>query len=135
MSPPGEATLRIELEGIVLHGYHGVLEHERRDGQRFLVDVELDLADTRAAVTDAIEDAVDYRTVVGLVRTVSDGHAYALLEAFATALADALLDAFPVTRAQVRVRKPDVVLDPPVASAAVVSTVRFRLASPHPTGS
>ena len=33
-------------QGIELLGLHGVLEHERREGQRFLVDVELDLADT-----------------------------------------------------------------------------------------
>ena len=44
----GERSLvTIELAGIELHGLHGVLEHERREGQRFLVDLELDLADTR----------------------------------------------------------------------------------------
>ena len=42
-------AVTIELRGIELHAFHGVLEHERRDGQRFLVDVELDLADTTAA--------------------------------------------------------------------------------------
>ena len=95
-----------------------MLEQERRDGQRFLVDVELDLADDTAAATDAIEDAIDYREVVALVREVSDGRAYHLLEAFAAALADALL-ALPVTAVRVRVRKPDVVLDPAVEHAAV----------------
>jgi dihydroneopterin aldolase len=109
----------IELRGILLHGYHGVLEHERRDGQRFLVDVELDLAHEAAARSDDIEDAVDYRRVVVRVRDVSDAHSYHLLEAFAAALADALLADFPVDAARVRVRKPDVVLDPPVEFAAV----------------
>jgi dihydroneopterin aldolase len=109
----------IELQGIVLHGYHGVLEEERREGLRFLVDVELDLADEDAAASDRIEDAVDYRDVVARVQEVSDAHAYHLLEAFAAALADALLSGFPVTAVRVRVRKPDVVLDPPVAYAAV----------------
>ena len=36
-------------------------------GQRFLVDVELDLAHEEAAVSDRIEDAVDYRQVVARV--------------------------------------------------------------------
>ena len=111
--------MTIELDGIMLHGHHGVLERERRDGQRFLVDVELDLADESAAASDAIADAVDYREVVALVREVSDARAYHLLEAFAAALADALVAAFPVTGVRVRVRKPDVVLDPPVEFAAV----------------
>jgi dihydroneopterin aldolase len=111
--------MTIELRGIVLHGYHGVLEHERRDGQRFLVDVELDLEHEQAARSDRIEEAVDYRDVVALVRRVSDARAYHLLEAFSAALADALLEELPVSAVRVRVRKPDVVLDPPVEYAAV----------------
>ena len=43
--------MTIELSGIEFRGLHGVLEHERQDGQRFLVDLELDLADTRASET------------------------------------------------------------------------------------
>jgi dihydroneopterin aldolase len=97
-----------------------VLEHERRDGQRFLVDLELETAEERAAATDAIEDAVDYREVVETVVAISDGRAYHLLEAFAAAIADALVERFPLARARVRVRKPDVVLARPVDHAAVV---------------
>jgi dihydroneopterin aldolase len=109
--------MKIELSGIELHGYHGVLEHERREGQRFLFDVELEVGE--AGISDRIEDAVDYRDVVACVREVSDGRAYRLLEALAADLAAALLERFPVERVEVRVRKPDVVLDPPVEQAAV----------------
>ena len=111
--------MTIELHGILLHGFHGVLEHERRDGQRFLVDVDLDLEHEQASRTDQLEDAVDYREVVSRVRAISDARAYQLLEAFAAAVADALVAEFPVTAVRVRVRKPDVVLDPPVEFAAV----------------
>lgn len=113
--------MTIELHGIELHGFHGVLERERREGQRFLVDVDLELADTTAAATDRIEDAVDYRDVVATVVEVSDGRAYHLLEALADALAEALVSRFAVSRARVRVRKPDVVLPRPVEDAAVVA--------------
>ncbi|HET9286552.1 MAG TPA: dihydroneopterin aldolase [Gaiella sp.] len=112
--------MTIELQGIELHAFHGVLDEERREGQRFLVDLELEPVDTTAASTDRIEDAVDYRDVVAAVVEVSDGHAYNLLEALATALADGLVDRFPLRRARVRVRKPDVVLPRPVEHAAVV---------------
>jgi dihydroneopterin aldolase len=110
----------IELQGIELHGFHGVLDDERRDGQRFLVDLELDLVDETAAASDAIEDAVDYRDVVEAIVAVSDGRAYQLLEAFAAAIADALVARFPLTRARVRVRKPDVELARPLDHAAVI---------------
>ena len=111
--------MRIELQGIELRGFHGVLDWERERGQVFLVDVELDVGD--AGTSDRIEDAVDYREVVACVREVSDARAYTLLEAFATALADTLYERFPVSRARVRVRKPEVALDPAVEYAAVVA--------------
>ncbi len=115
--------MTIELAGIELFGYHGVLETERQHGQRFLVDLELALSEdiaAAAAASDRIEDAVDYRDVIGAVRDVSDAHAYNLLEAFASAVAAALLDRFPLSAVKVRVRKPDVVLATPVEHAAVV---------------
>ncbi len=121
--------MTIELQAIELYGYHGVLEGERRDGQRFLVDLELELAGETAAATDAIEDAVDYREVVATVVAVSDARAYHLLEALTAAIADALLGRFPLVRARVRVRKPDVVLSRPVDHAAVV--VERRASTPQ----
>ena len=111
--------MTIELYGIALHAFHGVLEEERRRGQRFLVDVELELEHEQAARSDRIEDAIDYRGVVARVREISDARAYRLLEALAAAIADALIVDWPVRTVRVRVRKPDVELDPPVAYAAV----------------
>ena len=115
--------MKVELRGIELHGFHGVLDHERSEGQRFLFDVELEVGE--AGSSDRIEDAVDYREVVACVRDVSGGRAYSLLEALATALAATLLERFAVERVEVRVRKPDVVLEAPVEEAAV-SAVRER---------
>jgi len=111
--------MQIELRGIELHGFHGVLPEERERGQRFLFDVRLDVPD--AAVSDRLDDAVDYREVARAVREVSDGRAFQLLEALAAAVADELLARFPADAARVRVRKPDVVLDPPVEFAAATA--------------
>jgi dihydroneopterin aldolase len=93
----------LELEGLAIFGRHGVLEEERRDGQEFLYDVRLDVGD--AGVTDRIEDAVDYRQVADCVREVSDSRSFNLLEALATAVADALVQRFPVRSVRVQVRK------------------------------
>ena len=95
----------VELHGIELHGHHGVLEQEQRDGQRLLYDVELEVGERGA--TDRIEDAVDYREVAATVREVNDRR-FHLLEALAATLADALVERFPVERVKVRVRKPEV---------------------------
>jgi 7,8-dihydroneopterin aldolase/epimerase/oxygenase len=110
----------IELAGIVVFGHHGYLEEERRLGQRFLVDLEVDLDET-AAATDRLEDTVDYRRLAELVREVFAGDERFLLEALAGATADGILERFQeIRRVRVRVRKPEVVLVPPVDYAALV---------------
>ena len=112
--------ISVEVIGLELHGFHGVNEDERRDGQRFLFDVWLDVPDT-AAASDRIEDAVDYREVVACVREVSDGRTFHLLEALSAAVADEVLARFPVERVRVRVRKPDVQLGVPVEHTAATA--------------
>lgn len=106
----------IELLGIELQGFHGVLDEEARAGQRFLFDLWLEVDQP---ATDHIEDAVDYRELAACVREVSDTTRFQLLESLAAAVADELVTRFGVRRARVRVRKPDVRLDPPVEHAAV----------------
>jgi dihydroneopterin aldolase len=104
----------IELYGLELYGFHGVLEAERRDGQRFVYDLWLEVGERGAS--DQIEDAVDYREVVACVRTLND-EPRQLLEALAAAVADGLVARFALERVRVRVRKPDVAL--PVEFSAV----------------
>jgi 7,8-dihydroneopterin aldolase/epimerase/oxygenase len=111
--------ITVEVIGLELHGYHGVNENERRDGQRFLFDVWLEVPDVDS---DRIEDAVDYREVVACVREISDGRKFQLLEALSAAIADAVLARFPaVERVKARVRKPDVKLEAPVEHAAATA--------------
>jgi dihydroneopterin aldolase len=112
--------VKVELRGLELRGFHGVLDAERTEGQRFVFDVELEVGE-EAARSDRIEDAVDYREVAAAVREVSDAHRYQLLEALSAAVADELLARFAARRVRVRVAKPDVVLDPPVAESAVTA--------------
>ena len=112
--------MTIELIGLVVFGHHGYLEEERRLGQRFLVDVWVDVRG-EATDSDRIEDTLDYRRIAALVRDVFAGEERLLLEGLAGAIVDGILGRFAaVERARVRVRKPDVVLDPPVEHAAVI---------------
>ena len=100
--------MRIEITGITLQGRHGVLDHERRDGQSFTFDVSLTVDEPAA---DEIDATVDYRDVVASVRGISDGTAFQLLESLAAAVADELMRRFPITAVSVRVGKPELELD------------------------
>lgn len=112
--------ITVELRGLEVHGRHGLEPAERERGQRFLFDVSLNVI-SNVGKSDRIEDTVDYREVARAVRDVSDGRQFSLLEALASAVADELIARFDVERVRVRVRKPDVELDPPVEWVAATA--------------
>ena len=100
----------IEIQGLELRGFHGALETERIEGQPFLFDVLLHAHDAGVR-SDKLGDTVDYTAVAAAIQAVSDGHRFNLIEALAAAVADVLLERFPVSRVRVRVRKPEVKLE------------------------
>ena len=108
-------SVLVELAGLEIHGRHGVEGSEREQEQPFVYDLELELEEP---ANDRIEDTVDYREVVELVRAVSESRQFQLLESIAAAVADALLERFPLERARVRVRKPQVQLGVPIEHTA-----------------
>ena len=100
--------MKIELDGIELRGFHGVLDDERREGQRFRFDVTVEVGEPDA---DDIDAAVDYRDLVACVREVSDGTHFQLLETLAAAVAEELKRRFPLEHVRVRVGKPELELE------------------------
>ena len=98
--------ITVEVRELALFGRHGVHAHEKEQGQEFVFDVALDVGERGA--DDRFEDAVDYRAVQQVIREVNDARSYDLIEALATAVADALLDRFEPAAVRVRVTKPAV---------------------------
>ena len=111
----------IEIRGLEVFAYHGVHEHERRDGQTFLVDVRLGVA-AAAGESDRLEDAVDYGAVCARVVELAEGGPYNLIERLATVIADDLAARFPVSSVEVTVHKPGAPVPHPFADISV--TVR-----------
>ena len=95
----------VEVHGLELFGRHGVNDDERRDGQTFLFDVTLEIAEPKE---DAIDATIDYRHVRDIVHGINDGESYQLLETLAAAIADALNAELRVKRVRVTVRKPGI---------------------------
>jgi dihydroneopterin aldolase / 2-amino-4-hydroxy-6-hydroxymethyldihydropteridine diphosphokinase len=91
-SAPGDAMSdSIRLTGLRAYGHHGVFDHERRDGQEFLVDLEV-RADLRTAGrTDALADTVDYGALAAEAVAVITGPAHDLIETVAEEIAERCL--------------------------------------------
>jgi 7,8-dihydroneopterin aldolase/epimerase/oxygenase len=113
---------RILLNGIGFYGYHGVHEEERRLGQRFLVDVELQLDLAGAEHWTDVSATVDYGRVHAAVLEIGTGAPCQLIETVAARIAAALLSRFALQQVTVRVTKPAPPMPGLVGSVAVEVT-------------
>ncbi len=101
-----DTTDRITLTGLTVRGVHGVFPAERRDGQDFIVDAELELDLGPAAVSDDLADTVSYADLAEQLAAIVAGEPVNLLETLAARLADACLADARVQGATVTVHKP-----------------------------
>ena len=98
---------QIFVSGLVVHAHHGVMEHESKVGQRFVLDLELSIDLKDAARSDKLIDTVSYSAIVETASRAFTAQSYRLVEAAAGAVADALLAGFArATSIRVTVRKP-----------------------------
>ena len=97
----------IFVNGLALHAYHGVMQHEAKVGQTFKLDLLLDIELAEASRTDKLKNTVSYDAVVKTATEAFCARRYKLVEAAAGAAAAAILDGFPqVRRIRVTVHKP-----------------------------
>ncbi|WP_448059016.1 2-amino-4-hydroxy-6-hydroxymethyldihydropteridine diphosphokinase [Cellulomonas hominis] len=118
----GHPLDRIRLTGISATGYHGVFDHERRDGQTFVADVVVHLDTRRAAASDDLTRTLDYGTLAEHVAAVLAGEPVDLIETVAERVAATVLVSPLVQAVDVTVHKPQAPISVPFADVSV--TVR-----------
>ena len=74
---------RVSLCGLRVRGRHGVYEHERRDGQDFVVDAVLGLDTRAAAAADDLSRTVDYGALAQRLTAVVAVNPVRLIETLA----------------------------------------------------
>lgn len=103
---------RIYIKGLDVFAYHGVMPKEKRDGQRFVLDITLDCDLSRAGRTDRLEDTVDYTAVMDAAVQAMTENSYDLIERAASRTAEAILQAEEkVEKVTLCLRKPEAPID------------------------
>ena len=115
-------TDRITLTGLRVRGHHGVFEHEKRDGQDFVVDITLWIDLAKAAATDDLRHTVHYGELAERAAAVISGPPRDLIETVAAEIADAEMGDARVHAVEVTVHKPSAPI--PLTFADVAVTVR-----------
>ncbi|HEX4701110.1 MAG TPA: dihydroneopterin aldolase [Pseudonocardiaceae bacterium] len=115
-------TDRITLTGLRVHGRHGVFEHEKRDGQDFLIDITvwIDLVD--AAATDDLKNTLHYGELAERAAAIVAGEPRDLIETVAAEIADDVMRDERAHAVEVTVHKPSAPI--PLTFADVSVTAR-----------
>jgi len=109
----------VMIRGLEVFGRHGVFDAEQELGQRFVVDLELELLHCPGVASDALADTVDYAALADAVVRIVAGPPQRLLEHVAGQIADQALGEPLARRVRVDLRKPHVVLAHRVDETAV----------------
>lgn len=98
---------QVTLKNCAFYAHHGVFEQEKALGQRFFVDVVMDVEAGDALVSDDIEQTVHYGLVYELVEKIMTGSRRNLIETLANDVALGLTAWSPmIRRVEVAIRKP-----------------------------
>lgn len=111
----------ITLTGVQATGHHGVFDHERRDGQPFIVDAAIELA-ARDVASDDLATTVDYGEAAVRIVSAIEHEPVDLIETLAERIAAALLAMAGVARVTVTVHKPKAPITVPFEDVSLTIT-------------
>ncbi len=97
---------RIVLRGLTVRGNHGVFDHERRDGQDFVVDITVWIDLQAAAASDDLADTLDYGVLAQRAADIIAGPPRQLIETVSAEIADDVMRDERIHAVEVVVHKP-----------------------------
>ena len=109
----------IRITGLELFGYHGVYDHEKQNGQRFLVDLAVWIDTENASVSDDLSQTLDYGELVKAVAAEVQGESVDLIEKLAAKVLDVVWRFEEALAAEVTVHKPEAPVGFPVTDISV----------------
>lgn len=99
---------KILMQNLGFYGYHGLLKEESILGQKFFLDIELDVDTKEAGLTDDMTKSVSYADVYEVVKDIVVNKRFNLLESLAENIAKEVLNKFDLVKGiMVRVKKPE----------------------------
>jgi dihydroneopterin aldolase len=113
---------RITLTGLRASAFHGVLEHERANGQLFLIDVVVHLSLTDAASSDELGATIDYGDLANRIVGAVESDPVDLIETVAERVVALVLE-YPLAQlVEVTVHKPSAPITVPFDDVSVTIT-------------
>jgi dihydroneopterin aldolase len=109
----------IRLVGVRARGHHGVFDHERADGQDFVVDVAVELDTRPAADGDDLARTVHYGVLAEEVVAAIEDDPVDLIETLAERIAVVVLTHDAALATEVTVHKPQAPITVPFSDVSI----------------
>jgi len=109
----------IRLTGVRARGHHGVFDHERADGQDFVVDVAVEVDARAASGSDDLDETVHYGVLAEQVVAEIERDPVDLIETLAERIAAAVLTHRAALATEVTVHKPQAPITVPFADVSI----------------
>ena len=121
--------LTIQVEGINVYGTHGVYEQEKKKGQEFRIDLQIELRENilnfENYKSESFDNSVNYENLVNEVINVSDNNSFDLIETFAYEILNSLKKYENISKATVTIHKPNSPLKELVEDISVTASEEF----------
>lgn len=113
---------RLTLTGLRAIGHHGVYEHERQNGQEFVVDLVIATDLAAAAASDDLDQTIHYGELAEKVTAAIGSDPVGLIETLAERIAEIVLDYPSAAAVTVTVHKPFAPITVPFDDVSVTIT-------------
>lgn len=101
---------KIKLENLNFYGYHGVYNKEIKDGQEFILN--LDISYNYNDSSDSVSKTIDYIELYNLLKKIFNKTRYNLLETLGNEIINQVLDNYAsIYYIKVNIRKPSISIE------------------------
>lgn len=102
---------KIGLENCRFHGYHGYYDAEKKKGNQFEVNLQVEYDFSSAAKSDDLNQGLNYELLYAIVKNIMEGDSVNLLEHLARKIIDSIKSSFKdIDLIRIKIAK----LDPPI---------------------
>lgn len=115
---------KVSLEGLEFHAYHGVYPHERSSGNKFEVDIHVEIRFDDSAFRDELSGTLNYEKLYAVVKEEMEKPSK-LLETVGNAIAESALQKFEeAISVEVKISK----FNPPIGGVCRKASVQVNRA-------
>ncbi len=123
MAMPSQSSDKVFIRDLTIDMYLGIYDHEQKNTQRVILNIELDVESNAGKNLESIDDVVSYEHITNEIKTFAQTNSYQLAEKLAEDIAATCLRDSRILCVHITIEKPDIIQN---TKSVGVSIIRIR---------